>query len=383
MHRWMILFPIFTFAAWGQSFSSGSTGADGPLNITAPGVTVFSQMPVGGGTIFNFTSISIASGSTLRLSGEIFSSPLFFLAQNAVTINGTIDLSGANGVTYGSDPTLRAPTTPGAGGYGGGVGSFGSNPAQSGSGPGAGGVCLAPNFTVGGTFTGNQFLVPLIGGSGGAGGAGAGGGAGGGALLIASSVSISIISPGIINAAGGGSTGGGAGDGSGGAIRLVAPVISGNGSLQVQGGSGGACNVTSSNGTSGVIRLEAFQDSFSTGGSNGPIYEASPYNLFLPTAVPSVQVTSIGGVAVSTSPTGSFTVPDVTVNSPSSLAVQIQAQNIPLGTTVTLVFLSENGPDQTIASTGLAGTVASSTATASVTLPTGYSRGFAKATWTQ
>jgi hypothetical protein len=380
MHRWMILFPMLATSTFGQAFNSDSTGADGPLNITAPGVTVLTQTPVGGGMFFNFTSITIASGSTLRLSGEVYSSPLIFLAQNAVTINGTIDLSGASSAFYGSDPTLRAPSTPGAGGYSGGVGSFGSNPAQPGNGPGAGAACSTGNTNaVGGTFTGNQFLVPLVGGSGGGGGAGLGGGAGGGALLIASSMSITIT--GVINASGGNGLGGG----SGGAIRLVAPVISGSPSLNVQAGNpeAGCTGGGSTASTPGIIRLEAFQDTLGTGGVAGPLYEASPYGLFLPTAVPSIQVTSIGGVAVSTSPTGSFTVPDVTVNSSSPLAVQIQAQNIPLGTTVTLVFISENGPDQTIISAGLAGTVASSTATASVTLPTGYSRGFAKATWTQ
>jgi len=45
---------------FGQSFSSGSTGADGPLNITAPGVTIFDPktfnppLNPAGDNIFNF-----------------------------------------------------------------------------------------------------------------------------------------------------------------------------------------------------------------------------------------------------------------------------------------------------------------------------------------
>jgi hypothetical protein len=86
---------------------------------------------------------------------------------------------------------------------------------------------------------------------------------------------------------------------------------------------------------------------------------------------------------VNQSPSGSFTVPDVTVNSTTALPVSITASNIPIGTTVTLLIYSENGPDLTVFSTGLTGTVASSMATASVILPAGYSYGFVKASWTQ
>jgi hypothetical protein len=372
MHRWIVLLSILALPTFGQGFSSGSTGADGALNITAAGVTVFNQTPVGGGTVFNFTTINIAAGSTLRLSGQVYSSPLYFLAQGAVTVSGTIDLSGANGNSYGSDPTLRVPSTPGAGGYSGGVGVFGTSPAENGNGPG-GGTAGGTGCALYGTFTGDQFLVPLIGGSGGAGSGSGVGGAGGGAILIASSVSITVT--GSINANGGIPVGGG-GYGSSGAIRLAAPSIAGNGPLT-------AANFSGCSGTYGIVRLEAFQDTYNAGVVNAQLYEASPFNTFLPTAVPSVQVVSIGGVTVPSSPAGSFTVPDIVLNSSAPLPIQIQAQNIPLGTTATLYFFSENGPDQAITSTGLAGSVGNSTATASVTLPSGYSRGYVKATWTQ
>ena len=205
------------------------------------------------------------------------------------------------------------------------------------------------------------------------------GGAGGGAIFIASSASITVN--GTITANGGiGAVD--SGSGSGGGIRLAANSISGSGTLTAVGGPGNnGCSPVGTGGN-GLIRLEAFQNTFS-GTFDGPLDEATPFNTFLPTHVPSILVVSIGGAPVSTSPTGSFTVPDVTVNSNSALAVQIQAQNVPLGTTATLFFFSENGPDQTIISTGLAGMVANSTATAMVTLPSGFSRGYVKATWTQ
>jgi hypothetical protein len=95
------------------------------------------------------------------------------------------------------------------------------------------------------------------------------------------------------------------------------------------------------------------------------------------------MVTSIGGVAVPANPTGSFTAPDVALNSSSPLTVNISASNIPLGTIPTVYFSTENFPDQRItASAGLAGTLAVSTTTATVTLNPGYSIGYVIATWT-
>ncbi len=96
-----------------------------------------------------------------------------------------------------------------------------------------------------------------------------------------------------------------------------------------------------------------------------------------------MKVATIGGNPVAASPTGTFTVPDVTVNSNGPLAVAVQATNVPIGTIATITFFSENGPDQVVQTTPLAGTLAASTATASVTLPSGFSKGFIKATFTQ
>ena len=59
---------------------------------------------MGGGSIYNFNTITIAAGSTLKLSGAVFTSPIYFLAQGAVTVAGTIDLTGHSG----SAPTSSA-----------------------------------------------------------------------------------------------------------------------------------------------------------------------------------------------------------------------------------------------------------------------------------
>ena len=371
------------------SFVSGSTGADGALNITgAPGtVVVFDPksynppLNPAGDNIFNFTTINVAAGVTLRLSGRILTGPVYFLATGAVTIAGTIDLNGEADAPGGQSDQSVYPAYPGAGGYAGGAGGRSNSPgfaAQPGSGPGGGAAGTAAQNGQPGTFTGNTFLVPLVGGSGGGGQFltgdlfGAGGSGGGGAILIASSTSITIT--GEIDANGGTMTSCVAGTGSGGAIRLVSPLVSGyNGVLRA--------TYQSCSGNPGRIRVE-------TGNYQCVCTLTSPYtitstpNLYLPSAGPSsLRVTNIGGVAVPGSPTGSFAVPDTVINSAAPVSVVVQASQVPVGTTVTLQFFSESLGTFTATTSPLSGTLASSSASASVTFPPGYTRGYASASW--
>ena len=380
--RWLIAI-LASGTAGAQTFNSGSTGADGALTFNTPGTYIFDPktysppLNPAGDNIFNFTTITVAAGVTIQLKGDVLNGPVVWLAQGAVKIDGTLDLSGQNGFSA-TNTTQRTNTIPGAGGYGGGYPGVGSNGPGAGLGP-AGGATIGPcgsPFAENGGFTGNQFLVPLTGGSGGGGNSiGNAGGAGGGVILIASSSSISGI--GSIKANGGSSIGGTSGGGAGGGIRLVAPTISLSGTLNASG-FGNNCKGAST----GVIRIEGFQ--IGAISASGNLYTATPYGLFLsPASLPSIKVVSVGGNPVASSPTGTFTLPDVTVNSNGPLAVAIQAANVPVGTVVTLQIFSENGPDQTILSTPLAGTLAASTATASVTLPSGFSKGFVKASFTQ
>lgn len=397
-------------AAFSQVFDSRSDGSDGPLNLTTPGTIIFDprafQPPLDpdGDNVFHFTTITVGTGVTLKLTGQSLNGSVFFLAQGAVQINGTIDLNGEAGADLPSVfvPANRKPSIPGAGGYAGGVGSSPTDPPQGGFGPG-GGAVAAPNSPGNGgvgSFTGNRFLVPLVGGSGGAGGRGgtgelgAGAGAGGGAVLIASSTTISVAGPpgATITANGGGGGLGGlnnnscaqpvryGGGGSGGAIRLVATALSGFGGLSARG-LADRCGQAA--GSDGRIRLEAFQQSFAGNLNNTPVSFATPSNLFLPSSPSSIRVTSLGGEPVLAHPSGSFDVPDVVIDTSSAVAVAIEARNIPLGTVAKVHFYSENGPDIIVDSTPLAGSPTLSTATASVTLPTGYSRGLVRASWTQ
>lgn len=371
--------------ACAQTFNSGSNGSDGALNLTQPGTIVFDPksfnppLDPDGDNVYHFTTINIASGVTVKLSGSVINGPVFWLASGNVQIDGTVSLDGDVGTNCSSIENRRF-TTPGSGGYSGGLCNVAGASNQSGGGPGAG---IVGTNAINATFAGtNQFLVPLLGGSGGAGFNG-NGGAGGGAILIASSVAIAVT--GKISANGGAGSSGGSGSGSGGAIRLVAPIISGSGTLSAIGAVG-AGGVGSGN---GEVRLEGFQISNSLVNAaysygSAVLYRATPFGVFLPPATPasSIRITSVNGVAVPPSPTASFTVPDVIVNSATAVPITIEGVNVPSGTVAKLYVSTQNFPDQTINAT-LTGSSPTATATVSVTLPSGYSVATVRASWTQ
>ena len=93
-----MLLPCYRAEAQpGMPFSSGSTGVDRALTITAPGVTYFNPTAMNltkNTNIFNFTTITIAAGSTLKFYEAVFHGPVFLLASGDVTINGSIDITG-------------------------------------------------------------------------------------------------------------------------------------------------------------------------------------------------------------------------------------------------------------------------------------------------
>jgi hypothetical protein len=362
-------------------FNSGSTGHEGALSITASGVTYFDPVamnlnPVVPG-IFNFTTINIAAGSTLKFTENKYHGPVYFLVSGDVTIAGTLDLTGDPGYSLNCNTQLaqRIPNAAGSGGFSGGIGGCGTNyPPMAGNGPGGGATGAGNISSVGGSNTSNEFLVPLIGGSGGGGfpSSGETGGAGGGAIMIASSTTISL---GTINASG---ANGGcpAGGGAGGSVRLVANTISNTGILNLAGA--GGCGASTAGGT-GWARFE------SNNLGNPSIVTANwtktvPYALNLPaTPTPSIKVTTINGQPINSNP---FTFPDTTINTTSPVPITIQAQYVPVGTIAKIYIFSEAGPDQVINIGPLTGPDQTlTTATANITYPPGGSRGFVKATW--
>jgi hypothetical protein len=393
-----------------QTFNSGSNGSDGALSLTVAGTYTFDPNDVttwgrvldpDGDGVYHFTTINIGAGVTLKFSSTKTTRPIFWLASGAVTISGTLDLSGGNfGSTTSNLDQRRTVPVPGPGGYAGGAGGNNTVAPQAGQGPGGGAAgTAAGSYGTGGTYKGNRFLVPLVGGSGGGGyhnaassSFGSPGGAGGGAIAIMSSISITMASTSAIKARGGEMIGNcptaGGGIGSGGAIRLAAVSIitSGTPLLDVSGGNTSSCS-SIQNASAGQVRIEAFQNQSNF--NVVPISQgstATPFNAFLPTS--SVRVVKVNGIALPPNPSASFTLPDVTINQSQAVTIEIEAKNIPIGTIVNLEVFAENPSNLAVvnevaASTPLGGTVALSTATASFTFPPGFSRCFVRATWTQ
>lgn len=181
---------LTSLSADAQTFDSGSTGADGALDLTSGDRTV--QLPESG--ILNYTTVNIPAGRILRFARNSRNTPVHMLAQGAVVIAGQIIVSAPGG------PAVADAIVPGPGGF------YGGQANQPGFGPGGGQVdCANRN----GRWVGPLSLVPLIGGSGSAGifcfpfDYNIGGG-GGGAIVIASSTSIVMTSGSVILADGGG-----------------------------------------------------------------------------------------------------------------------------------------------------------------------------------
>lgn len=91
---------------------------------------------------------------------------------------------------------------------------------------------------------------------------------------------------------------------------------------------------------------------------------------------------SVGGINSPASPSGTFhATPDITLPTTQTnpVAVALQAANIPLGTTIEVRLTPASGSPASVQSAPLTGTVAASTATASLTLPAGQSLIYATA----
>lgn len=399
--------------AQSNSFNSGSTGTDGALSPTAD-VTL--TMPANG--VFNFTTVNIPVNVTVRFRKNAANTPVVILARGDIVISGWIDVSGQSAPSASAGTSVIANF--GAGGPGGFDGGTGGNPqfdkfGSSGQGPGggfgganvptscdggwsqggggagystAGGPGRCNNGTgtgsagAGGVAYGSSLLQPLIGGSGGGGGAGsasgngpgAGGGGGGGAILIVSSTGINF--EGIIFANGGNSGDVGCcfeltsdsaspgGGGSGGTIRLVGPVVSGAGQMRV---SGGAPNwpYTGGPGAPGRSRIDI----------------ASTGSFTYLSTLPSLVITSVGGVAAPAVPTGSGDI-SFPVGTASTQPVALRTTGVPPGTAVTLTVKPQHGAPTVSTSSQLAGTRESATATASIEVPPGVSTVMAVTSYT-
>lgn len=385
------IFLLFLLSSNASAFDSGSTGALGAFNPQANIEVDISLYPDGK---LNYTTVNIPTGVTVTFKKNTANTPVYMLATGDVTIAGTISVNGTDGSGI-------YPGRGGPGGFDGGLGGSPSSQGGNGLGPGGGGpgsVNYSSFSTAGGgggfgskganggwnngggsggSSYGNAKIIPMIGGSGGGGGSGyssqpyPGGGGGGGAILIASSSTITVT--GSITANGGrgaestSSWAGGGGGGSGGAIKLMAESISGNGTISASGGAGGDGGA----GGSGRVHFEANNVSWT--GTVTPINTYSHPSTVFVTNIPTLTITSIGGVNVPVNPSGNYGQPDVVLpfTTPNPVTVNVSATNIPTGTQVTVTSTPEYGASASTANF-LSGTDASSTTSVSVTLSTTY-----------
>ncbi len=427
---WFLLFLGVNADA--GDFVSGSTGADGAFNPTANtelqlpanGIFNFTTVNIPTGVTITFKKNAANTPVYILATGDVN-------IAGTIDVNGENGMDGNTGSTgpiYGG----KGGPGGFDGGSGGEPASTGVNEVPSGSGLGPGGsiggdgttiwsgysyywdpplsrYCYLNNGQAGsyaskgatycntpsslgaflngaGSIYGTPALMPLIGGSGGGGGRpgsslgeyGGGGAGGGGAILIASSTKINIT--GSIKAEGG--KGGNytfqqvygisysrnyGGGGSGGGVKLIANRITISGSVSANGGSTSSGTNINTRGGDGRIRLET--NNLSQTGSISPSPSVTtPNSVFIPNT-PTLSITKIAGNSVPASASGSYATPDITLSSTTTnpVSIEISATNIPAGTSVKITATPLHG-SQTSADVTLAGTNASSTATASMSI---------------
>jgi hypothetical protein len=310
-----------------QTFSSGSSGADGPLQCTS-GVKRVMVPPSG---VFHHTTITIDNGCGVEFEPNAVSNPpVTLLASGDVIIRGWLSVSAREG------------GPPGPGGFPGGA------PGQPGAGPGGG----APGQP--GRWVGPLSLVPNIGGSGGGGLSLSRGGHGGGAITIASSTKI-VMSYGWPGDAGIFARAEPVGDqirGAKGAIRLVANRIEIENPVYFD---------------ASVVRIEAPAEGILIRGSwpgGLAVPVLAPINPVVdPAQAPSLKITSVAGYPVNYSG-GSGVDLILPRDLTDPIPVTVEAKRVPPGSVVRVSITGSTGATST--SAPVTGTFALSSATVQV-----------------
>jgi hypothetical protein len=159
-------------------------------------------------------------------------------------------------------------------------------------------------------------------------------------------------------------------------VRIIANAISGNLRADVSGGHGSNYG---GSGSGGYVRIEAFDLNSLTINVNqnmSPRITTATPGVVMPANLPSIKIVSVAGIAPPNQPNGSLQGgPDIILpaNQSNPVNVALSAANIPLGTTLQVTLTPENGARVATQSTALTGTLAASTATASISLPDGIS----------
>jgi hypothetical protein len=365
-----------------MAFSLGPM-PEGIGDLVVDGLTTIDLPPDG---VLRYRNVTVNEGALLRFKRNAHNTPVTFLAYSSITINGGITVSAGININSGMEPSQEYYYFGGPGGYDGGKAGVGHSASGCmGYGPGGGdGGNAAPtvlddlSFSGGGGFGtaggngsflyegqefwsnggrtyGNEYLNPLIGGSGGGGSRGYSqdgfdhpgrrGGGGGGAILIAATNTITVN--GVIDA-GGCSTfpdyntpnliGGG---GSGGAIKLVATTINSEfGGIYAIGGWGQQTGQQLKAGDGGAGRIV-----LSCQYLNSPPYmsipaatRTYPADTLNPENVAKLTISSVAGGSVPGNPHGAAANPDLihAYTGPTLVPVVVNAENIPQGTEVTI-----------------------------------------------
>lgn len=370
--------------------STGSDGSDGALIVTTSTNIDMTSRPSG---IYQYTSVYITNFATVSFTPNANNTPVVWLVQGDAIISGTVNLSATN--NFGA--------AGGAGGPGGYRGGSGISPV--GQGPGGGSALVHSNSSIvragnasygtlgsltnscfnssngtPGSVYGNNYLIPLLGGSGGGGISnscgGIGGSGGGGAILIAAAGQIQLN--GAINCRGGFANSSlscasivyWGGVGSGGAVRLVASTITGSGTINTA--SGESC--TGAIGGQGRVRFDTYQNNFTGTVTNGVFSQGSQFVL-IPASGAGAQlyIASVAGLPVSSTPSGVVITPDVFISAlqTNPVPVLVQCASLPLNTPITVTVTPLSGTPVSVTVSNLTGSVASSTATALIRMPRG------------
>ena len=388
------LLLLFAGPASAQLYESGSTGALGPLTPTEDTVV---PLPEDG--VLHYSVIDIPEGVTVTFDRNPHNTVVWLLASDAVTIAGTVDVSGSAGISSSglsgisalggvggpgaSDGASVFGTTgmwglgPGSGAGNNGSltrGSGGASPVQDGK--KAGSASAGP----GGEAFGDSGYQLLHGGSGGGSANGFAGGGGGGGIIIASSISITV--DGAVLARGGPGWGN-AGAGGAGFVRLAAPEIGGLGTLDALanlncGASGqGAC------GGNGMVRVESYSLTGDLEANAAPSLilalplKSVPYPA---TQRPRLQIAQIADKTpiAGTNKGHAMQAPGVSLPESGTVTVVVSAQFVDPGTTV-VVVVNALGKGRTLYTATLEGSFASSSGSVDVLVPAAHDQGLIEA----
>lgn len=314
-----------------QTFSSGSTGADGAL--APPQGETWIQLPASG--ILNYTTIDIPQYAVVKFIKNAQNTPVILLASGDVTIRGEVSVAGGRVNAHGNmDYTIGGP--------GGFDGAMLENTAGQGPAPGQ------PAADNRASWIGPLSLVPAIGGSGGGSGTPwtPAGGGGGGAITIASSGTITVHSSGVVTADAANPGYHGPMGGAGGAIRLVANTVTIVGPYGALWARGAANAATDLPGNSGLIRLEGGSVSFMGQAAPAPVIDKPISNpTIVPVNPPTLTITSIEGFPVPAGAGSRVDAADLVLPKQLTdpITVAVTAANVPVNTPITATFGAGSG----------------------------------------